>query len=128
MPDKFENATSFFRLGLPSTLIGMNLILYDFSGSFAFSNFFQISVDRKRLYVFGQNRWKKDAFSNLFGIVLTGPKNEKISLMKLFSFKNEITVIKTQNDHHNNNNKDPFLCQTYRSIFIYVDFLILQVY
>ena len=25
MPDKFENATSFFRLGPPSTLIGMNL-------------------------------------------------------------------------------------------------------
>ena len=24
MPDKFENATSFFRLGLPSTLIRMN--------------------------------------------------------------------------------------------------------
>ena len=24
MPNKFENATSFFRLGLPSTLIGMN--------------------------------------------------------------------------------------------------------
>ena len=24
MPDKFENASSFFRLGLPSTLIGMN--------------------------------------------------------------------------------------------------------
>ena len=24
MPNKFENATSFFRLGLPSTLISMN--------------------------------------------------------------------------------------------------------
>ena len=125
MPDKFENATSFFRLGLPSTLIGMNLILYDFSGSFAFSNFFRISVDRKLFIRFWPKPVKKDAFSNLFGIVLTGHKNEKISLMKLFSFKNEITDIKTKN---NNNNKDPFLYPTYRSIFIYVDFLIIQVY
>ena len=107
----------------------VTIILFDFSGSFAFSSFFRISVDRKLLYVFGQNRSKKDAFSNLFCIVLTGHKNEKISLMKLFSFKNEITDIKTKNNNNsNNNNKDPFLCQTYRSIFIYVDFLIIQVY
>ena len=34
----------------------VTIILYDFSGSFAFSNFFRISVDRKLLYVFAQNR------------------------------------------------------------------------